>query len=70
MAGASMPGLGVRESGGAVEERPQPEAAEDDGQQTATEDDEDFLFEAAKDPRSQLTAAAPRCFCYCYCTKG
>jgi hypothetical protein len=35
-------------------------------------EDEEFLFEAAKDPREDeqgLTAAVRRCYCYCHCTR-
>jgi hypothetical protein len=55
-----------------VQQRAQQEPTEAEGQQAATED-EDFLFEVAKDPREERqepAAVGKRCFCYCYCTKG
>jgi hypothetical protein len=55
-----------------VEHAPQPEPTQDEGQQAATQE-EDFLFEVAKDPREHMEgpmAVGKRCFCYCYCTKG
>jgi hypothetical protein len=57
--------------GGAVEKivpMPVPDELED-----ALSNDDEFLFEVAKEPQSEQEAyialATKRCYCYCHCTR-